>query len=160
MTYRAPAWTTLVAVAVLALAASTLLVLGRPVEMTVDGVRVESDVPPVTTINHRIFVPVRSFAEALGAQTLSDGDGRIDLIRGNQSLRLRLGDVHAVFNGMPLTLQHAPFLVRGRMMVEMHALAVAFDVRARYDARTARIDVQTPGIGQAPIPSPSNSSTQ
>lgn len=146
MIYHAPSSRTLVSIAVLALVVSVVLAFSRPVEMLVDGVRVESDVPPVTTVNNKnVFVPVRTFAEALGAQTLSGDDGRIDLVRGNKSLRLRVGDAHATFNGMPLTLHHAPFLVRGRVMVELKAVAGAFNVRATYDPRTARIDVLTPG---------------
>ena len=159
MTYRAPGSRTLVSVAVLALIASALLAIARPVEMTVDGVGVESDVPPVTTANHRVFVPIRTFAEALGAQT-SGEDGRIDVVRGSESLRARVGDVRATVNGVPLTLAHAPFLVRGRVMVELDTVASAFNVRARYDSRTARITVLTPGVGQAPLPSPASASTQ
>ncbi len=159
MTYRAPGSRTLVSVALLALFASAMLAFARPVEMTVDGVGVESDVPPVTTANDRVFVPIRSFAEALGAQA-SGEDGRIDVVRGSQSLRVKVGEVRATVNGTPLTLAHAPFLVRGRIMVELDAVARAFNVRVRYDARTARISVFTPGIGQAPVPSPASASTQ
>jgi hypothetical protein len=148
VTYRPPSAWTVVAVAVAALVGSALLAFSRPVEMMVDGERVESDVPPVTAVD-KIFVPVRSIADALGAETLpTDADGRVDVVRGNQSLRLRVGDTHASVNGMPLTLKHPPFRVRGRVMVELKAVARAFNVRASYDPRTARIDVLTPGIGQ------------
>jgi hypothetical protein len=121
--------------------------------MVVDGDRIDSDVPPVTTSVGRIFVPLRSIADALGARTEpGEGDSRIDIVRGNQSLRLKVGDTHATVNGMPLTLDHAPFRVRGRVMIELNAVAGAFDVRAKYDPRTARIEVLTPGIGQASVP--------
>jgi hypothetical protein len=77
-------------------------------------------------------------------------DGQnIYVVRGTQSLRLRVGDAKASVNGMPLTLEHAPFRVRGRVMVGLRAIARAFDVHAAYDARTARVDVMTPGIGEA-----------
>ena len=69
-------------------------------------------------------------------------------VRG-QSVRLRVGDVHATVNGMPLTLEHAPFRVRGRVMIGLRAVARAFGVHASYDARKARIAVMTPGIGEA-----------
>ncbi len=67
-------------------------------------------------------------------------------------MRLKVGDTRATVNGMPLTLKHAPFRVRGRVMVELKAVASAFNVRATYDSRTARIDVLTAGIGQAAVP--------
>jgi hypothetical protein len=121
--------------------------------MMVDGERVESDVPPITTTSDKVFVPLRSIADALGAETtIDEKTGRVDVIRGNESLRLRVGDEHATLNGMPLTLKHAPFRVRGRVMVSLKTVATAFGVRATYDPRTARIDVLTAGIGQAPEP--------
>jgi len=43
---------------------------------------------------------------------------------------------------------HAPFRVRGRVMISLDAVARALNVRARYDARNARIEVVTPGIGE------------
>lgn len=145
MTYRAPGSRTLVSVAALALVVAALLAWAQPVEMTVDGVGVESDVPPVTTANNRVFVPLRTFAGSLGAQTSLGEDGTVDVARGNESLHLRTGDRHATVNGTPLSLAHAPFLVRGRVMVDLDAMARVFNVRARYDARSARIDVLTPG---------------
>ena len=122
--------------------------------MMVDGQRVESDVPPVTTTSDKVFVPLRSLADALGAQTdLDTQTGHIVVVRGNQSLRVRLGDKHATLNGMPLTLAHPPFRVRGRVMISLKTVAAAFGVRVSYDPRTQRIDVLTPGIGQAVTPS-------
>ena len=146
--------------ALVAIVASGLLAFSRPAVIMVDGQRVESDVPPVTTTADRVFVPLRSVADALGAQTdLDDKTGRIDVVRGNQSLRVRIGDTHATLNGMPLTLKHPPFRVRGRVMISLKTVASAFGVRASYDPRTQRIDVLTPGIGQATTPT-GNEQTQ
>jgi hypothetical protein len=140
--------------AIVAIVASVLLAFSRPAVMMVDGERVPSDVPPVTTTSDKVFVPLRTIADALGAQTnVEEKTGRIDVVRGNESLRLRVGDVHATLNGMPLTLKHAPFRVRGRVMISLKTVAAAFGVRVAYDPRTQRIDVLTPGIGQASTPS-------
>lgn len=140
--------------AIVALVASVLLAFSRPAVMMVDGQRVESDVPPVTTTSDKVFVPLRSIADALGAQTdLEEKTGRIDVVRGGQSLRVRVGDPHATLNGMPLTLKHPPFRVRGRVMISLKTVAAAFGVRVSFDPRTQRIDVLTPGIGQATTPS-------
>ena len=74
--------------------------------MLVNGERVDSDVQPVTTASKRAYVPLRSIADALGAETQVDGKtGNIAVVLGNTSLRLRVGDTHATLNGMPLTLQ-------------------------------------------------------
>jgi hypothetical protein len=137
----------------LALIVSVVLAFSRPIVMLVDGERVDSDVPPVTTASERVYVPLRSIADALGAETEVDPKtGGIDVVLGNQSLRVRVGDDHAMMNGMQFTLKHAPFRVRGRVLVSLDAVARALHVRAKYDPRAARIEVITPGIGMAPGP--------
>jgi hypothetical protein len=150
--YGGVGWQSFVLVAVCAFAASSLLAFSRPIVMLVDGERVDSDVAPVTIANARAFVPLRSIADALGAETEVDGKtGAISVVLGGQTLTLRVGDKHATVNGMPLTLKHAPFRVRGRVLVSLDAVARALNVRARYNPRQARIEVMTPGIGEAPL---------
>jgi hypothetical protein len=148
VTYRRPTVQTFVLTATIALIASAMMALSRPVELRIDGQRVESDVPPITTAANHVYVPLRTIADALGAETEVDGD-RVYVIRGHQSLRIRLGDQHATLNGMPLTFAHPPFRVRGRVMIGLTAVANAFGIHASYDARSNRIDVLTPGIGEA-----------
>ena len=138
-------------VAFCALVVSAILALSRPIVMIVDGQRIVSDVTPVTTASNKAFVPLRSIADALGAQTEIDTrSGNVDVVLGNESLRLKVGDTHATLNGMPLTLAHAPFRVRGRVMISLNVVARAFNVRTSYDPRAARINVITRGVGEAP----------
>ncbi|MDQ2864744.1 MAG: copper amine oxidase N-terminal domain-containing protein [Candidatus Eremiobacteraeota bacterium] len=148
MPYRAPNGATIALTAAVALLASAMFALSRPVIIRVDGERVDSDVPPITTAADHAYVPLRSLADALGAETSTDG-ANIYVVRGHRSLRIKVGDTHAAIDGRAFTLRHAPFRVRGRVMIGLKPVAEAFDVRATYDPRTARIDVQTPGIGQA-----------
>lgn len=148
MIYRRPSLRMFVLTGVIAMTASALVAFSRPIDMVVDGEFVASDVPPVSGVGNHVYVPVRTLADALGAQTSVEGRS-IYVVRGGQSVRLRVGDVHATVNGMPLTLEHAPFRVRGRVMIGLRAIARAFGVHASYDARTARIAVMTPGIGEA-----------
>ncbi len=161
MTYRAPSWKMIALTSAVALLASAGLFASRPVDVVVDGTRMESDVPPVTTGANRVFVPLRSIAEALGAQTIVEGKSdRIVVVRGSDALQLRVGDVHAKLDGMPMTLDRGPFRVRGRVMVGLNTIARAFGVRVTYDAAAGRIDVMTPGIGQAPPASSVTEATQ
>ena len=153
MTYRWPRPQTLVITAAIATVCSGILTLSRPVEMLVDGQRVQSDVPPVTTSAQHIYVPLRSIADALGAQTIVDGD-KIFVVRGSQSLRLELGSDKATINGMTFTMHHAPFRVRGRVMIGLKPISDAFGVAANYDARTARVEILSGGLGTAATPAP------
>lgn len=147
MTYRRPSMRSLALAAIVATTASLLVAFSRPVQIVVDGRAVPSDVPPVSTIRD-VYVPLRTFGDALGAQIDVTKSG-IDVIRGDRSLSVRVGDVHATIGGEPFTLARAPFRVRGRVMVGLHAIARAFGVHATYDARTAQIQVMTPGVGVA-----------
>jgi Copper amine oxidase N-terminal domain len=150
--YAALRWQSVAIVALCALAISCVLAFSTPIAMFVDGERVDSDVAPVTTASERAFVPLRSIADALGAETVVDKPGVITVTLGDQTLRLRVGDTHAKLNGMPLTLKRAPFRVRGRVLVSIDAIARALHVRATYDPRTARIEVRTPGVGEVQTP--------
>lgn len=148
--YGALNWRSFALIGAIALVISMLLVVSRPIVMLVDGERVDADVSPITTVNQRAYVPLRSVADALGAETEVDSKTQsIYVVLGTQSLHLRVGDVQATVNGMPITLKHAPFRVRGHVMISLDAIARALHVRARYDPRTARIEVITPGIGEA-----------
>jgi len=136
--------------AVAAAAASALLAFSRPVEMRVDGQPLISDVAPVTATGDRAYVPVRALATALGADTYSDQKtGEVTVIRGKQSVRLKVGDTRVTTNGMPITLKHAPFRVRGRIMIGLKAFARAFGVRVSYDKHASRIDIHTDGVIEA-----------
>ena|SRR5438270_2010329 len=151
MRYERPAWVTLAITSAIALAISLMLALSRPVEMRVDGQRLLSDVAPVTAgVSDTVFIPLRPLGEALGAETKYDEkSGVIDVVRGQEHLHLKVGSRDATLNGARMTLHQPPFRVRGRAMVSLKAVARAFNLRVSYDPRTARIDVNTPGVIEA-----------
>jgi hypothetical protein len=151
MRYDRPGWLTVATTGVIALVVSLVLTLSRPVELRVDGQRLISDVPPVTSAAaDTVFIPLRPLGEALGADTKYDArSGEITVLRGDQTLRLMVGSTRASLNGAPFTLHNAPFRVRSRVMVGLNAVARAFGVHATYDKRTARVDVNTPGVIEA-----------
>jgi hypothetical protein len=123
--------------------------LSHPAALTVDGQKTISDVPPVTTAKGA-YVPLRAVADSLGAQTNYDAKtGSIELIRADDTLRLRVGDESATLNGKPLPLKPAPFAVRGRTMVPLNVIARAFKTKVHYDQAHAQIDVITAGTLEA-----------
>lgn len=149
--YAPLGWRTLVLIAIVALFVSAFLAFSRPVVMLVDGERVDTDVPPVTTETDHVYVPLRSVADALGAEMQTDPKiGKIYVTLGGETLSLHVGDRRAYVNAIPFTLRRAPFVVRGRVMVPLDAVAHSLKVRAKYDQREGRIEVNTPGIGMAP----------
>jgi hypothetical protein len=139
-----------VATLVLSGLASVLAAASQPASLRIDGQRIVSDVPPVTSIKGEAFVPLRVVADNLGAQTDYDAKtGSVELSRGKDVLRLRAGDTIAEMNGKKVVLKHAPFAVRGRMMVGLGTIARAFGSKVTYDGSKAKIDVMTPGMVEA-----------
>jgi hypothetical protein len=146
---RFPSARTIAATIALSALASVLTPLSNPVALRVDGQRMISDVPPVTTVRGA-YVPLRAVAETLGATANYDAkSGAVELIRGDDTMRLHAGDRQATLNGAKLTLKSAPFSVRGRTMVPLAVIAKAFNTHVRYDTARARIDVMTSGFEEA-----------
>jgi len=143
VTYRPLSLRVVLAVLASATLASAVMTLARPVEMRIDGARVASDVAPIATSSNHVFVPLRSVAERLGAKTISHENGGVDVVRGRRLLHVRVGDTRAALDGRPLTLEHPPFRVRGRVMLDLNVLADAFFASAKYDRGAQRIDVRT-----------------
>jgi hypothetical protein len=141
---------TLLATILVATVASVMAAASQPAALSIDGQRVASDVPPITSLKGEAFVPLRVVAETLGADTNFDPKtGMIELVRANDTLRLRVGDKTATLNGNRMTLRHAPFAVRGRTMVSLNAIARAFGSKVNYDRAQAKIDIVTPGVVEA-----------
>lgn len=137
---------------VVAAFSAVLSSLSNPAALRVDGRRMVSDVPPVTTAKGA-YVPLRAVAESLGADTNYDAKtGLIELVRGSDTLRLRVGDRRATLNGRSMPLHSAPFAVRGRTMVPLGVIARAFKTSVRYDVSHAKIDVMTSGPLDANAP--------
>jgi hypothetical protein len=130
--------------------ASLMVAASQPPSLHIDGQKVASDVPPVTSLKGEAFVPLRPVAEALGAEMFYDHKtGTVDVLRGKDKLQLRVGDRHATLNGNKMTLMHAPFAVRGRLMVGLNAVRRAFGSKVTYDPAHKKIDVMTPGMVEA-----------
>ena len=134
---------TLVATAAISLAASTALAFSHPAEITIDGHRVASDVPPVTT-SQQAFLPLRAVTAGIGAHLNYNTKTRtVTVVRGVDRLKLHVGTRVASLNGHPIELSHAPFTVRGRTMVATRTVERALGPKVRYNARKATIDVFT-----------------
>ncbi|HMD02862.1 MAG TPA: copper amine oxidase N-terminal domain-containing protein [Candidatus Baltobacteraceae bacterium] len=147
---RLPKRKTILATAAIAVVAAAVMSLSSPASLRIDGQRMISDVPPVTTPKGEAFVPLRVVAETLGAEANYDAKtGLIELTRGNDTMHMRVGDKVATLNGNRMTLKHAPFSVRGRTMVSLNTIARAFGTTVHYDGAHAKIDVMSPGLIEA-----------
>ena len=139
----------LIATAVVALAASTTLAFSRPATIEINGQRLPSDIPPVTT-GKQAFLPLRAVTAGLGARVSYNRKTRtILVVRGADRLRLRIGATWAILDGKTIKLSHAPFTVRGRTMVAANTIERALGSRVRYNPGKSTIDVSTPDASVA-----------
>jgi len=141
-----PSGRLIAATAATALVASLVLVLSAPATISIDGQRLSSDVPPVTTPGGA-YLPLRAVADATGAQTTFDAQtGEIVVRRGTDVLVMRPGETAAKMNGRRVTLDQAPFTVHGRAMIAEKTVARTFGSSVRFDAKHNRVAVRTPGV--------------
>jgi hypothetical protein len=147
---RLPSRRSILATIAISAVAAVMVSLSSPASLRIDGQRMISDVPPVTTPKGEVFVPLRVVAETLGAETNYDPKtGMIELTRADDTLHMKVGEKIATLNGNRMTLKHAPFSVRGRTMVSLGVIARAFNTKVHYDGARAKIDVMTPGLIEA-----------
>lgn len=133
----------LLATGAIALAASSTLAFSKPATIDIDGQRIHSDVPAVTS-GTKAYLPLRAVTAGLGAQVhYNKKTGAILLERGSERLKLRAGARTALLNGRKVQLSSAPFTVRGRTMVAGRTIERVLGPKVKYDARKARIDVFT-----------------
>jgi len=130
--------------------ASVMVAASQPPSLHIDGLKITSDVPPVTSLKGEAFVPLRPVAEALGAEMSYDRKtGTVEVLHGNDKLNLRVGEKRATLNGNRMTLKQAPFAVRGRMMVGLSTIHRAFGSKVSYDRARAKINVTSPNMIEA-----------
>ncbi len=144
--FQPPSLRLTVATLVVSSVASLALAFSTPTAIDVDGHRIVSDVPPITR-GRDAYVPLRAITAGLGARTSYDAKTRVvSIVRNGDVLQLHVDDRRATLNGRRMTLAHAPFTVRGRVMVALGFVNRALGSTARYDSRQAKIDVTTPGV--------------
>ncbi len=150
---QSPSFRTVLATAAVASVCAAATFLSKPAALRIDGHRMVSDMPPITTAKGA-YVPLRAVATSLGADMDYDAKtGAIELLRGHDTLRLKVGERSATFDGKPITLGIAPFETHGRTMVSLGTVARAFRTKVRYEPARARIDLMT-GNDEAPATEP------
>jgi hypothetical protein len=132
------------ATAVIAAGVAAVRAWSHPASLLVNGERVISDVSPVTHAREA-FVPLRAVGESLGARiTYDPKTGIIEVVRGEDDLRMHAGEHVASLNGNRMTFTRAPFELRGRTMVSLSVIAKAFGSNVYYDTAHAKINVVSP----------------
>lgn len=102
----------------------------------------------------RVFVPLRSIFERLGASVVYQS-GTINATRGSQGISLQIGSTQATVNGQIQYLDVAPFIVGATTYVPLRFVAQSFGSNVGYDSATQVVSISMPhGGGGHYVPPP------
>ena len=107
----------------------------------VDGVAVQTDVPPIMVDDH-MLVPLRGVFERFGADVDYDAAGGVvTASRGGTTVRVTVGSAQASIDGKPYSLETPAREFAGRVEVPLRFVAEALGVSVDYDAGTNTVVV-------------------
>ncbi|GEM_PF-3856145 len=87
-----------------------------------------------------IFVPAQEAAYALGGY-VKEADGGVTIILGTKTLVLTSGSDRGILDGEEFTLNAAPQMVNGRVMIPARAALEKLGARVSYDEATSEVTI-------------------
>jgi hypothetical protein len=95
---------------------------------------------PATERGGRVFVPLRSIFESLGAGVAYD-NGTINATAGDKTVQVKIGSNQAIVNGQQTYLDAAPYIVGATTMVPLRFVSEALGAEVNYDSNTGAIAI-------------------
>lgn len=124
-------------------AAAPVSALADDVNVTLDGKKLDFDVP-AQIVEDRTVVPMRAIFEALGASVEWDGETRtITSVKDDTEIKMTIGESVIYVNGKPITLDVAPMITEGRTLVPARAVAESFGAAVDWDGETRTVKIKS-----------------
>lgn len=128
--------------------AGVLPVNAQNVTVIVNGQTMQFDQPPVMQ-NGRVFVPLRSIFQQLGASVVY-ANGQINATRGQTTVSLTIGSTAATVNGQNVTVDVAPFVVGDRTLVPLRFVSQSLGATVNWNDSNETVTIN--GGGAPPPP--------
>lgn len=113
------------------------------INLKIDGIMQTSPQPPVG-INGRVFVPLRSVVEALGAQVnWQPSTQTATVTKENIVIVFKINEIAAVANGFEVKLDQPPQIINGITMVPVRFLVEALGAGVEWDNATSTVNILT-----------------
>ncbi len=118
----------------------------REILITIDGVKLNTDVPPLL-LNNRVMVPFRAIFEAMGAEVQWDANTQgvtgttVDL-----AVELTVNQHEAYVNGKAYTLDVAPIIEDNRVLVPIRFVAEALKASVSWVGSDYQVVILTKGL--------------
>lgn len=117
-----------------------------PVYLEVDGVAVESDVPPVI-IKERTLIPARAVFESMGATVNWDEDARIvEIAMGTSNVLLTIDSKTAFVNGASVTMDVPAMIIDSRTLIPVRFVAESLTFGVGWDDLSRTVKLTSPTI--------------
>ncbi len=123
--------------------AQTVMVGGQPLQLS----------PGPIQRSGRVFVPLRSIFERLGASVVYTA-GTINATKGATTVSLHIGSTQATVNGQAQLLDVAPFIVGATTYVPLRFVAQSLGANVGYDAGTQVVSITMAGLKPVRPPYP------
>ncbi len=109
------------------------------IRVTVDGTALALETAP-QVVNGRVMLPYRAIAERLGARVSWDSRTRaVTVSKGNDVMQLTVGQTAATNRGNNITLDAAPLLVDGRVLVPLRFLGEGLGYSVSWDGASRAV---------------------
>lgn len=132
--------TAILAIAVLAIPAFAEIIV------TIDGNRVNFTRMQPQIRRGKVYVPLRGVFESLGADVqYTEKTKLIQVMKGNESIELRIGYKMANKNGSEILMDAVPFLRNGRALVPLRFLAESLRADVGWNEATQTVEITTGG---------------
>ncbi|HTZ54936.1 MAG TPA: copper amine oxidase N-terminal domain-containing protein [Candidatus Acidoferrum sp.] len=113
------------------------------VTVIVNGSTMQFDQPPVEQAG-RVFVPLRSIFEQLGASVVYQ-NGQINATGDGRNVSLQIGSTNATVNGQSQTLDSPPFVEGSRTLVPLRFVAQALGANVDWNNNTSTVTITGSG---------------
>lgn len=144
--------------------AAAMMINASAIDLYVDSVKLEPDVPPTVVEGHTL-VPLRSIFDALGADLQWDNTTKTAAgSRGDSTISIRVGSPTALVNGEEKVLEAPAQVINGSTMVPARFVAEGLNCIVKWDKATDGIYISTTGSEPvipepAPTPAPAPAPT-
>ncbi len=110
-----------------------------PIAIELDGKPLILDVKPLLKEN-RLLVPIRPIAEATGASVAWDENTkRVTFSKNEQNLELKVGSSQCQQNGQTVSLEAAPQIINGRVLVPLRLVATSMNLTVTWNAMQKKV---------------------
>lgn len=115
------------------------------ITVNISGKEISFDQKPII-YNDRTMVPMRKIFEELGASVSWDSASRTAIgTRGDRTIKIEIGSDKMLINTRTVDLDTPPFILAGRTLVPVRAIAEGLGCDVGWDGRTYTVDI-TPKI--------------